>query len=284
MSVAAGGGGVLCALTSTRIQPRCYTMPQPLSSGGGFIFGVDSIICIHIYMSHCGIRWLLALPDIPWAISPARVTQLSLNEWTHKCSRLYGSCAIRNIFNIFCCTDMRNWGIKYREFLSRFLPPPFPVRCGWLPRIWRFLSQIWTIITCTSYRVCMHGEYKVFSVCLNTGTCFLYKVQEVISYVECHVSICLSTCLISETIKWISMSFCIGILHKICWTNLLFVPIHWTQLLPYIELKSNFISGSSRKKLTQNMKYVCMFRYYRKLLLKAFFRGGVYYKAKYCDS
>jgi hypothetical protein len=84
------------------------------------------MIVSYTYMSHSGIRWLLALSDVPRVISLPRVTQLSpLNDWMHECSRFYGSCAIRNIFHFFLCIDTRNWGIKYCEFLSRVLSSPF---------------------------------------------------------------------------------------------------------------------------------------------------------------
>jgi hypothetical protein len=120
-------GRVRYLLKNACIEACCYMTPQPLSSG---VVLSPEMIASYTYMSHSGIRWLLALSDVPRVISLARVTQLSpLNDWTHEwmhgCSRFYGSCAIRNISHFFLCIDTPNWGIKYCELLSRVLSTPF---------------------------------------------------------------------------------------------------------------------------------------------------------------
>jgi hypothetical protein len=57
-----------------------------------FSFGVvlsPEMIASHTYMSHCGIRRLLALPDVPRAVSVAEGDS-TVAEWTNECINGHG--------------------------------------------------------------------------------------------------------------------------------------------------------------------------------------------------
>jgi hypothetical protein len=129
----------------------------------------------------------------PGPFHSPRVTQLSLNEWMHQWTRLYGSCAIRNIFHFFCI-DTRNWGIKYCEFLSRFLPLPSSVTAvgcqGYADCFHRYGHSPHTLPRQSVYMWTRSYFCVIFS---DVKPCIiircLHEVQEVNAYVGCPVLI-----------------------------------------------------------------------------------------------